>query len=69
MDAAEVGRCADDRGRPGSHPEDDRAPGRVPDELQLDVVGVATQAGTRPGQFELTTLRPQAPQPPGSTTR
>jgi general secretion pathway protein I len=32
-------------------------------------VTVAWTAGTRPGQFELTTLRPQAPQPPGSTTR
>lgn len=32
-------------------------------------VTVAWTAGTRPGQFELTTLRPQAPQPPGSVTR
>ena len=32
-------------------------------------VTVAWTAGTRPGQFELITLRPQAPQPPGSTTR
>ncbi|MBK9298840.1 MAG: hypothetical protein IPN02_18825 [Candidatus Microthrix sp.] len=47
MDAADAGRCADDRPPGLSHPEDDRAPGRVPDELQLDVVGVATQAGTR----------------------
>lgn len=32
-------------------------------------VTVSWTAGTRPGQFELTTLRPQAPQPPGSVTR
>ena len=32
-------------------------------------VTVAWTAGTRPGQFELITLRPQAPQPPGSVTR
>lgn len=33
------------------------------------MVTVAWTAGTRPGQFELTTLRPQAPPPPGAAVR